>query len=218
MSRFKPKTVGASAIAPSRAQWLAPRLIQAAPILPQPSAISAAAESPNFIAAIGFFLFCAYLLSGFANDWAVKLLGNKAYISTITLVLLPIPWLLSGNALRGLQRPVGRWWAAFLVCLLLATPFSVWKGGSAMLVWNYVPRNYLTFFYTCAFVKSLRRCRCLMYVNVAGAVVLVLTCLKFGTAGSTEDGRFAIPESLFYSNANELGLASVGRHIVLVLC
>jgi O-antigen ligase len=31
--------------------------------------------------------------------------------------------------------------------------------------------------------------------------------VKFGTAGSAEDGRFDIPGSLFYSNANELGLA-----------
>jgi len=66
------------------------------------------------VASFGFFLYCAYLLSGFANDWAIKLLGNKAYISTITVVLLPFAWLLSGNALRGLKRPVGRWWVAFL--------------------------------------------------------------------------------------------------------
>jgi O-antigen ligase len=160
------------------------------------------------VASIGFFLYCACLLSGFANDWAMKLLGNKAYISTITLVLLPVPWLLSGNALRGLQRPVGRWWAGFLACLLLATPFSVWKGGSAALLWNYVPRTYLTFFYICAFATSLRRCRQLMYVNVVASVFLLLTCFKFGTTGSaSEDGRFVIQESLFYSNANELGLA-----------
>jgi hypothetical protein len=46
-------------------------------------------------------LYCAYLLSGFASDWAIKLIGTKAYISIITLVLPPFAWLLSGNALRG---------------------------------------------------------------------------------------------------------------------
>ncbi len=160
------------------------------------------------VATLGFVLYCAYLLSGIANDWAMRLIGNKVYISNITLVLLPFAWLLSGNALRGLKRPVGRWWAGFLVCLLLATPFSVWRGGSVTMLWNYIPRSYLTFFYICAFATSLRRCRTLMYVNIAGAAVLLLTCIKFGGTGNgPDDGRFVIPESLFYRNANELGLA-----------
>jgi hypothetical protein len=214
MSRFKntPKTVAASTVAMSRVADSPAPLLAPAPfrqVHPKtfPPLPVNDVGSPSIVASVGFFLYCAYVLSGFANDWALRLFGNKAYISTIALVLLPVAWLLSGNALRGLQRPMGRWWAAFLVWLLLAVPFSVWKGGSAALLWNYVPRNYLTFFYICAFATSIRRCRVLMYVNAAGAVVLLLTCLKFGAAGSTEDGRFVIPESLFYGNANDLALA-----------
>ena len=214
MSRFKnsPKTVGASTVAASgvsasRAPLFAPAPLRQVPtVLSRPLPISEAG-SPNIVASFGFVLYCAFILSGYANDWAMRLIGNKVYISTITLVLLPFAWLLSGNAFRGLQRPVGRWWAAFLVCLLLSTPFSVWKGGSAAMLWNYVPRSYLTFFYICDFTTSLRRCRSLMYVNIAGAVILVLTCIKFGGTGGPADGRFVIPNSLFFSNANELGLA-----------
>jgi O-antigen ligase len=210
MSRFKntPETVAASTIAMSSVANTPAPLLAPAPFRQafQPLPVNDAG-SPSIVASVGFFLYCAYVLSGFANDWAMRLMGNKAYISTIALVLLPVAWLLSGNALRGLQRPMGRWWAAFLVWLLLAVPFSVWKGGSAALLWNYVPRNYLTFFYICAFATSLRRCRILMYVSAAGAVVLLLTCMKFGVAGSAEGGRFAIPESLFYGNANDLALA-----------
>jgi hypothetical protein len=215
MSRFKnsPKTVAASAVPAtgatnSRTPLFAPVSLGSAAALGSESSPISEVGPSNIVASFGFFLYCAYLLSGFANDWAIKLLGNKAYISTITVVLLPFAWLLSGNALRGLKRPVGRWWVAFLVCLLISTPFSVWRGGSAALLWNYVPRSYLAFFYTCAFVTSLRRCRTLMYVNIAGAVILLLTCLKFGGTGDGQDeGRFVIPDSLFFSNANELGLA-----------
>jgi len=214
MSRFKnsPKRVAASTIAVSSVANPHAPLFAPAPFRQvHPKTFQPLSEndvgSPNIVASVGFFLYCAYVLSGFANDWALRLFGNKAYISTIALVLLPVAWLLSGNALRGLQRPAGRWWVAFLVWLLLAVPFSVWKGGSAAMLWNYVPRNYLTFFYICAFATSLRRCRTLMYVNAAGAVILLLTCLKFGAAGSAEGGRFVIPESLFYGNANDLGLA-----------
>jgi O-antigen ligase len=214
MSRFKntPKPVAASTMATSRvhnprAPLFAPAPFrQVQPKTFQPLPVNDGG-SPSIVASVGFFLYCAYVLSGFANDWAMKLMGNKAYISTIALVLLPVAWLLSGSAFRGLQRPMGLWWAGFLVCLLVSAPFSVWKGGSATLLWNYVPRNYLAFFYICAFATSLRRCRDLMYVNAAGAVVLLLTCVKFGAAGSAEGGRFEIPESLFYGNANDLGLA-----------
>jgi O-antigen ligase len=214
MSRFKntPKTVAAStmdmsSVANARAPLFTPapfREVQSKTFQPLPVQD---AGSPSIVASVGFFLYCAYVLSGFANDWALRLFGNKAYISTIAVVLLPVAWLLSGNALRGLQRPAGKWWAAFLAFLLLSAPFSIWRGGSAIMLWNYIPRNYMMFFYLCAFVTSLRRCRVLMYVNATGAVILLLTCMKFGAAGSAEGGRFEIPESLFYGNANDLGLA-----------
>ena len=213
MSRFKstPKTVAASTPASvaaiPRAHWHAPvTLNQSTNVAPQ-LASSSAAGSPNIVASLGFVLYCAYFLSGYANDWALRLISNRVYISTVTLLLLPVPWLLSGNAFRGLQRPVGRWWIAFLAFLLLATPFSMWRGGSATLMWNYVPRNFLTFFYICAFVTTIRQCRVLMYVQITGAIILLLTCMKFGSVGTEEDGRLRIPESLFYSNSNDLALA-----------
>jgi len=165
------------------------------------------ANRTNVLATAGFVLYCVYLLSGYANDWSMMLFGRKAYLSTFTVVLLPVVWLLSGNAARGLRHGIGWCWVAFLLCLLLATPFSVWKGGNARMLFNFVPKSYLCFFYTCSFVTSLRRCRCLMYVNAVGAGLLLLTCLNFGDAGADLAGeRLRIPGSLFYANANDLAL------------
>lgn len=175
-----------------------------APARPQPS--------PSPIATAGFIVFCIYLLSGFANDWSLHLFGLKAYLSTVTLVLLPLAWFLSGNALRGFQTRAGRYWAAFLLWMLIAAPLSVWKGGSAHMILNYVPRAYFCFFYTCSFVTSPRRCRQLMYVQVASAVALLISCAAFGSpggdiAGDPGNARFRIPGSLFYANSNDLALA-----------
>jgi O-antigen ligase len=153
-------------------------------------------------------LFCVYLLSGFANDWSLHLFGSKAYFSTVTLVLLPLAWLFSGNALRGFHTRAGQYWAAFLLWMLLAAPLSLWKGGSAQLIANYVPRAYFCFFYTCSFVTSMQRCRQLMYVQVASAAALLLTCAAFGGRGDDAgETRFRIPHSLFYANSNDLALA-----------
>ncbi len=160
--------------------------------------------STNPIADAGFVLFCIYALSGFANDWSLHLFGAKAYLSTVTLFLLPLAWLFSGNAMRGLRSSAGLCWAAFLLWMILAAPLGVWRGGSAAMLENYIPRAYLEFFYTCAFVTSLRRCRHWMYVQIASGAALLLSCVAFGNAG---EYRFRIPDSLFYANSNDLALA-----------
>lgn len=159
----------------------------------------------GLVATVGFVWYSAYILSGFANDWSLSLFGVKAYLSTVTLILLPVALIFSGNALRGLRSSVGLCWAAFLFWMILATPLSVWRGGSAALLANYVPRAYLDFFYTCAFVTSLRRCRQWMYVQIAGAVALLISCIALGN--DSGESRFRIPHSLFYANSNDLALA-----------
>jgi O-antigen ligase len=167
---------------------------------------SLASESP--LATCGFALYSIYALSGFANDWSLHFFGTKAYLSAIALVLLPLAWLFSGNALRGLRATSGLCWAAFLMWMLLATPLSVWRAGSAGLLLNYVPRAYLAFFYTCAFVTSFRRCRQWMFVQIASAAALLLSCFAFGGWGNDLDAdRFRLPDSLFFANSNDLALA-----------
>lgn len=152
-------------------------------------------------------MYCAYVLSGFANDWSLHVFGVKAYLSTVTLILLPLAWLFSGEALRGLRSSAGLCWVAFLLWMTLATPLSVWRGGSAAAIANYVPRAYLEFFYTCSFVTSLRRCRQWMYVQIGSAAALLLSCVAFGNMGGPGENRFRIPQSLFYANSNDLALA-----------
>lgn len=165
-------------------------------------------ESTSLIASIGFVLYCAFVLSGFANDWSLRLFGTKAYVSAVTLILVPLAWIFSRNALRGLRSSIGVCWAAFLMWMLLATPLSVWRGGSVGMLANYIPRAYLEFFYTCAFVTSIHRCRQWMYVQIASGAALLVSCAALGSMGDDPaGGRFRIPNSLFYANSNDLALA-----------
>jgi O-antigen ligase len=162
----------------------------------------------DLLATVGFVLYSVYILSGFANDWSLSLFGTKAYLSTVSLLLLPLAWLFSGKALRGLRSSAGLCWAGFLLWMVLATPWSVWRGGSAALLANYVPRAYLDFFYTCAFVSSLRRCRQWMYVQIASAIALLVSCIALGSIDADPGGaRFRIPHSLFYANSNDVAFA-----------
>src|ERR1041385_6665390 len=71
--------------------------------VPTPQKLRAATlkdSRSNLFQSIGFWVFCTYMLSGHANDWALRLFGGKAFLSVAALLLLPFVWLLSGNALR----------------------------------------------------------------------------------------------------------------------
>lgn len=161
---------------------------------------------PAMMQRIGFLVLCLYLVSGAVNEWAIRLMGIKGYLSVVTLVLLPVVWLTCGSAFRGLGYPIGWYWAGFLGWMLLDTPFSVWRGGSVAILMNYIPRSYMLFFFAAALIITLRNCRQLMYVNVAVGFMTLMTCIAFGVRG--EDGRYRVPGGVgFFANSNELAMA-----------
>src|SRR3984893_3326984 len=151
----------------------------------------------------GFAVFCMLLLSAYANEFAERLFHVKAYLSTVSWVLLPVLLVLSGNLLRGLRDGPGRLLLGFLSWVALAVPFSVWKGGSAALLVSYIPHAWMQLFYYAAFVISVRYCRRLMFFLIASNFLLLLDCFLFG---AITDGRFEIQHSAFFNNANDLAL------------
>ncbi len=215
MSRFKPLEERP----PSSARFqftpgdIRPAVAMAAPVpaapLPQ-LALPASSNviQSNLVHTLGFVTFVTYLISGQLNDWTIRLIGNKAYVSGITLLLLPVILIASGSAFRAFQHRIGIFWVAFLAWMLLSTPFSLWRGGSVQMLLDYVPRSYLMFFYIVAFAASASRLRKLWHVNILLAWILLVTCWKFGSAGGVDD-RFRIPSSMFYVNSNELALGLV---------
>jgi O-antigen ligase len=151
----------------------------------------------------GFALLCVFSISAYANEFALRAFHAKAYISTVSWVLLPLLLLLSGNLLRGLRDPIGRLWLAFLAWLCLAAPFSVWRGGSLLLLDDYIPHGWIQLYYFAAFAISIRHLRRLMFFLIASNLVLLADCFWFGSA---QGGRLEIPDSVFFSNANDLSL------------
>src|ERR1700685_2173938 len=138
MSRFRPRTSPSGAVlAPPRS---APPVPPAAPlpfnrtVQVPPTPVKFAEPPSGIMQRFGFWVLCAYLLSGILNGWTMRLMGMKGYVSTVALVALPLCWLISGSPFRGLRQSMGWWWAGFLAWMLLATPFSIWRGGSVALL------------------------------------------------------------------------------------
>lgn len=213
MSRFNnpkalvPVTAGPgmrSVAIDSIAHRMNPERLQAIPFrVPHPTIFPVIEARQSAMQSFCFLVLCVYLLSAPANDIALHLFHSKAYISTIAVVLLPLAFLASGAGMRGFRNKIGPWWFAFALWLLLCAPFSVWRGGTVSLLSDYLVRDYLLFFVICACVTTLRHLKLLMLVLGLRALMVLMTCVAFG---SDQSGRFSIPGSPFLSNANELGL------------
>jgi O-antigen ligase/polysaccharide polymerase Wzy-like membrane protein len=212
MSRFRPGSSPSSTVLTPLRPAMPPQAppVRTLPRFDRPAQLSVpgknpAGPRPGIVQRIGFWVLCGYLVSAIFNEWALRVTGSKGYLSVITLVLLPILWLVSGATLRGLRHRIGWWWAGFLLLVLMATPFSIWRGGTVTMLVNYIPRSYLLFFYVASLAISFRNCRQLMYVNITVSFMALLTCIVFGTYG--EDGRYFVPGGAgFFANANELAM------------
>ena len=158
---------------------------------------------PNAIQQAAFVLLCIYVVSNLANDWSVRLFGERAFLSLISGALLPVACFIGGTALRGLRFWTGRWWLAFLVWATMAIPFSHWPGGSFNVVKEFALKNWPLMFCAVAAVLTVEQCRKLFHVIIFGAIFVMLACYFFGDAS---DGRLLIPNSLFFDNPNDLAL------------
>ncbi len=169
----------------------------------------------SFLQTACFVTLCVFLLSSYANEFSFQLIGNKAYLSTVTVILLPVFLILTGKVLSGLTLPLGRWWFAFGAWLAICAPFSVWKSDTFRVLSTFYLHAFILYFAICACILTVGRLKALMYVLAAGNFLVLMSCYFFG---SSLDGRFSVPRSVFsfLANSNELALQLLLGIIVLL--
>ena len=128
------------------------------------------------------------------------------------LYVFGLPALLGLIAAGGIQRTFrGRpafYWAGFAVCLVVATPFSIWRGGSASLVVSYLRVDFLMLFILGGLVVTWRDCRLVMCTIAWAAAFNLLTSSLF-TKDSGDRTTGAVGS---LGNANDFA-----AHLLLVL-
>lgn len=157
-------------------------------------------HSPAAVA--GLWLLILYFLSLYISEITQRY-NVKSYLAMAAYSLLPFLWLMTGRPFRALRAAAGKVWLVFFCCLMISVPFSIWRGGSAALLYNYIPKNYLLVFYIPAFVLTIRHCRTMVIANVFFGVLLILFCVKYG---EDLNGRFQLYDSAFFGNSNEVAL------------
>ena len=88
--------------------------------------------------------------------------------------------LLSGGVSRCLRGPVAKIWVAFMVWLLVVTPFSTWKGGRGSPAGPYFATEFSMFFMIAALALTLADLRRLFYAIAVSSGLGILTSRLFG--------------------------------------
>jgi hypothetical protein len=127
-------------------------------------------------------------------------LGTNFYL----LYIFGIPSLLGVLTTGGLKRCLryrpALYWTLFTLWAAIAVPFSIWRGGSAEVVWSYFRTALPMLFVIGGLAVTWRRCRLMMF-SVAGAAIVNLASsrlfghldnnqrlsLDFGTVANSND-------------------------------
>jgi O-antigen ligase len=174
-----------------------------------PVALTLPEMQPSGLHKFCFITLCIYLLSAYANEFSFRFLQSKAYISTVTIALLPVLFALSGGIIQSIQVPLAKWYLAFGAWLAISAPFSSWKSNTLDVLFTFYSKSFLLYFVICACVLRIREVRKLLFVLGIGTSVVVFSCFEFGHVDV--EGRFSVPGSVFsfLANANELALGLI---------
>src|SRR5215475_13959625 len=99
------------------------------------------------------------------NTYVLYIFGPLALIGVLALVGLKLTF----------RYTPARLWLAFLVCMVLAVPFSSWKGGSFMLAATYLRTDFIMLLVTAGLAASWVECRYMMYAIALAALVNLAT-------------------------------------------
>jgi len=150
-------------------------------------------------------MLCLYSIAPFLNDLAGLVFHVSPRLTLVPMALLFFFTAFSGQAGRALQTSLGRWWLAMFLIMVVATPFSFWRGGSVALLQDFGIKRYVSLFCICAVQASLVQCIRYAYLSILSAALILFMCFRYGTI-SDSDGRFFVDGSLFFDNSNDLAI------------
>jgi O-antigen ligase len=155
-------------------------------------------------------LILVFLRFSLLHETIASLTGRNNYL---LYIFAPVA-LFGVIASNGLQRVFRAWpakfWAGFLICMVLAIPFSSWIGGSATQVLVYIRTNFIMLLVTAGLATRWVHCKAILYAIALAAIV------NLGSASllvkSSSSDRLALQGSGTINNSNDLA-----AHMLLVL-
>jgi len=144
--------------------------------------------------------------------------GSVSYFTGIHTYLLYIfapPAFLAVVASSGLKRAFyytpSRFWLGYVVWMILAIPFSSWRGDSLAVVLSYLRTDFIMLLVTAGLAVNWADCRLMIYVIASSAVVNMVTA-RLLMARAAEGDRISLQSNGMISDPNDLS-----AHLLLVL-
>lgn len=143
------------------------------------------------------------------NEVLAHLTGLNIHLLYIVGVPALLAVFLKGRLRDTLRTAPALFWVGFGLWLVVATPFSIWKGGSAHTIVAYFKSELVMLFVVGALARTWRDCKLLMYAIAAAAMMSIAVSKIFAANAGT--GRLDL-EFGTVSNANDFA-----AHLLLVL-
>jgi O-antigen ligase len=158
---------------------------------------------------LGLFLYLSY--SRIADLVFVGL-----HIPLITSVLALLFAIATGGIRRALSSRIGIWLTAYCAWIVIAIPFSFWRGGSFQLLIDQWLKSFMVFLLVAGLLRTARDCRIAMYALAFAGLTVVGLALSLGTTELY--GRLMVAEGVL-SNSNDLAqLLLLCLPFVLFVC
>jgi O-antigen ligase len=155
-------------------------------------------------------LILVFLRFSLLHETFAAITGVNAYVLYLFAPLALVGVLGEGGVQRTIGQPTGLCWLGFVTWMILAVPFSSWRGGSFMHVLSYVRTDFIMLFVAAGLARTWNDCKKLIYTISLAAIVNLGTAHLFVNNASAD--RLTLQGNGVISNPNDLA-----AHLLLVL-
>lgn len=162
-----------------------------------------------------FAFYCGLVLVFLRFSFLPETIAFFTGINTYVLYIWGPPALIGVVAFGGLKRTFrytpAKFWLAFLVYMIVAVPFSSWRGDSFMLAQTYLRTNFTMLLVTAGLAVTWVECRYLMYA-IALAALFNLGTTRLLMIQTADSDRLFLESRGSITDPNDLA-----AHLLLVL-
>jgi O-antigen ligase len=125
---------------------------------------------------ISFYLGAVLVFLRFSmlHQYASWILHHQLYMLYLFAPPALLGVMLTGGFRRTWQFPLGKWWTAYGVWMVITVPFSTWRGGAASEVLTYLRTDFTILFIIAGLTLTWDECLVLLKMGAAGAALNLL--------------------------------------------
>jgi O-antigen ligase len=159
---------------------------------PAPRIAGPAQPPDNMFQNVGFWFAVAYVFVRFSflSEIVGVKFGVRPLFPYLTVPIALIAVCLSGGIVRVVRYRNGKLLLGYFAWLLIAAPFSVWKGGTFATLYDAFTANFTIFFIIAGLTVTWKQCRVMIAAGALGALVLAAISR---TDGIYMQGRYSLP-------------------------